>query len=197
MCWYWNESVFHFQTFTSQNFGYKNIQFNWSQPRKVSRQHCWNMNYSWIWAIWYRVTSKTRLASGMTSSAAAEWAQLRQWATSVMRHASVTLTELGTSTRVSFKWMSAKTKMNDISIIRRAISSVRVGWTHDQSFKQGFVNLLMDEYLDRNSRKWIGTSCLLSSWGMSSGSWTPPRCTSIYWWAGINDQAISRILWLA
>ena len=61
------------------------------------------------------MTSNTRLASGMTSSAAAEWAQLRQWATSVMRQASVTLTELGTSTRVSFKWMSAKTKMNDIS----------------------------------------------------------------------------------
>ena len=53
------------------------------------------------------MTRRKRFA-GPAVVAAAEWAQLRQWATSVIRHASVTLMELGTSTRVSLLWMSAK-----------------------------------------------------------------------------------------
>ena len=55
------------------------------------------------------VTRKTSVAEGL----AAEWAQLRQWPTSVILQASVTLMELGTSTRVSLMWISAKGAISD------------------------------------------------------------------------------------
>ena len=58
---------------------------------------------------------RRRTGPAALAAVAAEWAQLRQWATSVIRHASVTLMELGTSTRVSLLWMSAK---NSWGIIR-------------------------------------------------------------------------------
>ena len=51
---------------------------------------------------------RRRAGPAALAAVAAEWAQLRQWATSVTRHASVTLMELGTSTRVSLRCMSAK-----------------------------------------------------------------------------------------
>ena len=52
------------------------------------------------------MTRRKRCAGNLDG--AAEWAQLRQWDTSVILHASVTLIELGTLTRVSLRWMSAK-----------------------------------------------------------------------------------------
>ena len=52
------------------------------------------------------MTRRKRCAGNLDG--AAEWAQLRQWDTSVILHASVTLMERGKSTRVSLRWMSAK-----------------------------------------------------------------------------------------